>query len=149
MKLHMCPKCGESLANRHNLSRHKKNCRSAPYNIPTSDIPTFNVIDDKMFTAKRHGPVKETGPMRDPKITALLDKIISDTPDDVDVASQSSLPTDAVKQPSLPTVPQVILTAKLPNPFPSIVTPKPSAEVIAEVFPCVPMKKLQTTNHHM
>ena len=91
----MCPKCGESLANCHNLSRHKKNCRLAPYNIPTSDIPTFNVNDDKMFPAKRHGPVRETG-LRNPKIQALLDEIVNDTPDDVDVASQTSLPTVAV-----------------------------------------------------
>ena len=28
MKLHMCPKCGKSLANRHNLSRHKRNCQA-------------------------------------------------------------------------------------------------------------------------
>ena len=59
-----------------------------------------------MFTVKRHGSVKETGPMRNPKITALLDEIINDTPDDVDVASQSFLPTVAVKQTSLHTVPQ-------------------------------------------
>ena len=141
----MCPKCGKSLANRHNLSRHKKNCRSAPYNIPTSDIPTFSVNDDKMFTAKRHRPLKETGPMRNPKIQALFDEIINDTPDDVDVASQTYLPTVAVKQTSLPTVPQVIPQQTIPNPFPSIVTPKPIAEVIAEVFPSVSMKKLPTT----
>ena len=125
------------MANRHNLSRLKKNCRSAPYNIPTSDILAFNGNDDKMFTAKRHGPVKETGPM--------LDEIINDTPDDVAVASQISLPTIAMEQSSLPTVPKVIPQQTLPNPFPSIVTPKPSAEVIAEVFPAVPMKKLPTT----
>ena len=148
MKLHMCPKCGKSLENRHNLSWHKKNCRSAPYSIPTSDIITFNVNDDKMFTVKRHGPVKITGPMRNPRIIALLDEIINDTPDDVDVASLTSLLTVAVKQTSLPTVPQVIPQQTLPNPFPSIETPKPSAEVIAEVFPSVPMKKLPTTNYH-
>ena len=74
------------------LWRHKKNCRSAPYNVPTSDIPTFNVNDDNMFTAKSHfdgmfhGPDKEIGP-RNPKITALLDEIINDTPDEVGVAS--------------------------------------------------------------
>ena len=144
MKPHMCPKCGKSLANRHNLSRHKKNCRFAPYNIPTSGIPTFNVNDGKMFIAKRHGAVKETGP-RNPKIQTLLDEIINDTPDDVDVASQSSLPTVAVKQTLLPTVPQVIPHQTLPNPFPSIVTPKPPAEV----FPSIPMKKLPTTNYQL
>ena len=26
-KIHMCPKCARVLANRHSLSRHKKNCR--------------------------------------------------------------------------------------------------------------------------
>ena len=61
-----------------------------------------------MFTVKRHGPVKESGPMRNPKIQALLNEIINDTPDDVDVALQSSLPTVALKQTSLPTVPQII-----------------------------------------
>ena len=101
-----------------------------------------------MFTAKRHRPVKETGPMKNPKIEALLNEIINDTPDDVDIASQTSLPTVAVKQTSLPTVPQVIPQQTLPNPFPSIVTPKP-AEFIAEVFPSVPMKKPPTTNYHM
>ena len=86
MKLRMTPKCGKSLANRHNLSRHKKNCRSAPYNIPTCGIPTFNVNDEKMFTDKRHGADKETGPWN-PMIQALLNEIINDTPDDVDVAT--------------------------------------------------------------
>ena len=57
-----------------------------------SDIPTFNVNDEKMFTAKRHfdgGADKETGP-RNPKVQALLDEIINDTPDDVDVTSQTT-----------------------------------------------------------
>ena len=102
-----------------------------------------------MYTVKRHGPVKETGPMRNPKITALLDEIINDTPDDVAVASQTFLPTVAVQQTSLPTVPQVIPQQTLPNPFASIVTPKPSAEVIAEVFPSVSMRKLPTTNYQL
>ena len=137
--------CGKSLANRPNLSRYKKSCRSAPYNIPTSDIPTFDVNDDKMSTAKRHGPVKETGPTRNPKIQAMLDEIINDTPDYVDVASQTSLPTVAVKQISS-SARLVIPQQTLSNPFSSIVTPKPSVEVIAEVFPSVPMQKLPTTN---
>ena len=115
-------------------------------------IPTFNVNDEKMFTAKRHfdGVAdKETGP-RIPKIQALLDEIINDTPDDVDVASQTSLPTAAVKQnSSSDVIPRVIPQQTLPNPFPSIVTPKPSAEVIAEVFPSVPMKNLPTTNYQL
>ena len=72
-----------------------------------------------MFTAKRHfdgRADKETGP-RNPKIQALLDEIINDTPDDVDVASQTSLPTFAVKQNSssdiIPRViPQGILSWK-------------------------------------
>ena len=126
--------CGKLLSSYHTLWRHKKNCRSAPYNIPTSDITTFNVNDDKMFTAKRHfdgGADKETGP-KNPKIQ---DEIINDTPDDVDVASQMALPTVAVKQnSSSDVIPRVIPQQILPNPFPSkklIVTPKPSVEVIA------------------
>ena len=51
--------------------------RSAPYNIPNSGIPTFNVNDDKMFTAKRHGSDRETGP-RKPKIQALVNEIVND-----------------------------------------------------------------------
>ena len=53
-----------------------------------------------MFIAKKHfdgRADKETGP-RNLKIQALLDEIINDTPDDVDVASQTYLPTIAVKQ---------------------------------------------------
>ena len=74
--------CGKLLSSYHSLWRHKKNCLSAPYNIPTSDIPTFNINDDTMFTTKRHfdgGADKETG-LRNPKIQALLDEIINDTP---------------------------------------------------------------------
>ena len=54
------------------------NCRSAPYNIPNSGVPTLNVNDDKMFTAKRHGPDSETGP-RNPKIQALVNEIVNDS----------------------------------------------------------------------
>ena len=104
-----------------------------------------------MFTAKRHfdgRADKETGPSN-PKIQALLDEIINDTSDYVDVASQTSLPTVAVKQnSSSDVIPREIPQQTLPNPFPSkksIVTPKPSAEVIAEVFPPVPIEKLPTT----
>ena len=84
-----------------------------------------------MFTAKIHfdgGADKETG----------LDEIINDTPDDVDVASQTSLPTIAVKQNSSSArrvIPQQ--------------TPKPSAEVIAEVFPSVPIKNYQQPPPHV
>ena len=57
------------------------------------------------------------------------------TKNDVAVASQTSLPTVAVKQnSSSDVIPRVIPQRILPNPFPSkksIVTPKPSAEVIA------------------
>ena len=35
------------------LWRHKKNCRSAPYNIPTSDIPTFNVKHLSIFLPRK------------------------------------------------------------------------------------------------
>ena len=54
------------------------NCRSAPYNIPNSGVPTLNVNDDKMFTAKRHEPDRETG-TRNPKIQALVNEIINDS----------------------------------------------------------------------
>ena len=117
---HSCGTCGKLLPSYHSLWRHKKNCRSGPYNIPTSDIPTFNVNDDKMFTAKRYfdgGADKETGP-RNLKIQALLDELINDTPDDVDVASQTSLPTVAVKQNSSSArlvIPQQTLPNSLTN----------------------------------
>ena len=108
-----------------------------------------------MFTAKRHfdgRADKETG-QRNPKIQALLDEIINDTTDDVDVALQTSLPIVAVKQnSSSDVIPRVIPQQILPNPFASkksIVTPKPSAENIAKVFPSVPMRKLPTTNYQL
>ena len=90
-------------------------------------------------------------PPKDTLIGELTKKLINDTPDDVDIASQTFLPTVAMKQTSSSDViPRVIPQQTLPNPFPSIVTPKPSAEVIAEVFPSVPMQKLKlpTTNYH-
>ena len=65
-----------------------------------------------------HGPDKETGP-RNPKITALPDKINNDTPDEVDVASQKSLPNVAVKQNLSSNVIQLVIPQQtLPTPFP-------------------------------
>ena len=75
---HSCGTCGKLLSSCHSLWRHKKNCRSAPHNIPNSDIPTFNVNDDKKFTAKGQGPDRETGP-RNRKIQALVNEIVNDS----------------------------------------------------------------------
>ena len=39
MKLYAYPKCGKTLANRHSLCRHKKNCRAK--DMPGDDAKTY------------------------------------------------------------------------------------------------------------
>ena len=135
MKLHMCPKCRKSLANRHNFPGTKR------------IVDQLRTIYQLLAFLPSMLMMTICSP---PKYTLMGDEIINDTPDDMDVASQTSLPAVAVKQNSLSDViPRVIPQQILPNPFPSkksIVPSKPSAEVIAEVFPSLPVKELTTTN---
>ena len=89
----ICSKCGKELANRHNLSRHKKSCQSAPYNIPVR-YPTYKHGKAVMDSQQHFTKVLPTTDKRDfnnisksenvssqpqnPKIQALLDEIIND-----------------------------------------------------------------------
>ena len=82
LKRFVCSKCGKELANRHNLSRHKKNCRSHPYNAPAvSAISTVksNGTTEPTFVAA--DAVKESflkPRQTNPKILALIEEIVND-----------------------------------------------------------------------
>ena len=111
--------------------------------LKQTSLPTVTVKQTSLPTVT----VKQTSlPTVTVKQTSLPTVTVKQTSLPTVTVKQTSLPTVTVKQTSSPTVPQVIPQQTLPNPFPSIVTPKPSAVVIAEVFPSVPIKKLPTIN---
>ena len=125
MNRFVCSKCGKELANRHNLSRHKKNCRSIPYNIavrsPIIDVsPTFDAVKRPVGD----GAAKEPN---NPKIQALLDEIVNDD-HDMDVSPTTVMKpaatSQAIPKKMLPIVSQKNLLTDvnmLPNLPPAIV----------------------------
>ena len=79
LKRFVCSKCEKELANRHSLSRQKKACQSAPYNIAAT-LPTYNVPTQLLPTFVA-AAVKETSVEHrptNPKIKSLLEEIIND-----------------------------------------------------------------------
>ena len=58
MKTYTCPNCDKVLANRHNLSRHKKSCKSTPFR-----------------TIKPFRPFKALSPLEEPIYTSITKKI--------------------------------------------------------------------------
>ena len=86
---YICSRCSKELANRHSLSRHKKNCckssksqDSLQYhdllsNCMTEDI-TKPPVSDPQVSAMRSGESRPEMKQPTPKITALVDAILND-----------------------------------------------------------------------
>ena len=127
-----CSKCGKILSSYHSLWRHKSNSQSTTTQRKRHGRAVEARTSQPLVTVGQKRPIStfnreefgsgkpvETG-SRNPKIQALLHEIINDD-QIMDIPSQ---PSFAVKQNSTPArraIPQK--------------SPKPSAEVIAEVFP--------------
>ena len=78
LKQFICSKCGKELANRHNLSRHKKTSQSSTRNWIFDD----SYAEPKTTAVQR--PIEsyyEPKPKKNPRIETLLDEIINDDPD--------------------------------------------------------------------
>ena len=107
------------LSSRQSLWRHKQKCRDG--RVRASPISYLLM-----------SPKESTKPVNSPKIRALIDEIINDDQDMDDVTSQ---PSFEVKQNSSPDISREI--SQNASAFPSkesLVPPKPSVGVIAEVF---------------
>ena len=154
LKRFVCSKCGKELANRHSLSRHKESCQSALYNIPAASH-TYNISTrpppPPTFVA---AAVKESSlepRPKNPKIQALLDEIVNDDPrrnvppqeihkvfSTVPPSSTSPSPKKVSTPPSTPPPPSPPPShspKKMLLSPPKQTLPKPSAEVIAALFP--------------
>ena len=128
LKRFVCLKCGKELVNRHNLSPHKKNCRSAPYNVPARSPILSRFPNVSAFNA---GVEKETRP-KNPKIQVLLDEIMNESSTD---KSLSIIPQAIPKNILL----QKTVLSKLPSTEEAAVAdiltlPSRPTEVIAAVF---------------
>ena len=150
LKRFLCSKCGKELANRHSLSRHKKSCQSALYNVPAASH-TYNISTQPLptFAAAAAAVVKESSlepRPKNPKIQALLDEIVNDDPrrnvpsqeihkvfSIVPPSTTSPSPKKVSTPPSTPSPPHSPKKMLLSPPKQTL--PKPSAEVIAAVFP--------------
>ena len=156
LKRFVCSKCGKELANRHSLSRHKKSCQSALYNVPATSHTYYVTTQPPpppppTFVA---AAVKESSlepRPKNPKIQALLDEIANDDPrrnvppqeihkvfSIVPPSTTSPSPKKVSTPPSTPPPPppppphspkKMLLSP------PKQTLPKPLAEVIAAVFP--------------
>ena len=110
------------------MSQHKKNCRSAPYNVParspisdrspilsrSPNISTFNV-----------GVEKESRP-KNPKIQVLLDEIVNDSSTDKSLSIiPQAIPKNILSQKTvLSKLPSAAaLAAVKPELIPEIITP--------------------------
>ena len=128
LKRFVCSKCGKDLANCHSLSQHKKSCQSALYNVPATS-PTYNVSTQPPPPTSVAAAVKESAPElrpKNPKIQALLNEIVND--------QMRNVPPSLKKVLTPPTPPPHSPKKILLSP-PKQMLPKPSAEVIAAVFP--------------
>ena len=138
-KKYICPGCEKEFATRQSLWNHKQRClgKSAPrkrtfndsYNVPAKSPPIYNVTP---AAVKRPiGSSKAPRP-KNPKIENLLYEIMNDDPDRHPQAVHKKI------LPIVPTPTKVSL-AIVYSPVkvipPPLQLPKPSAEVIAAVFP--------------
>ena len=132
------------------MSRHKKSCESALYNVPATS-PTYNISTQPppsptfVAAAAVKGSSLEPRP-KNPKIQALLDEIVNDDPRR-NVPRQEIHKVFSIVPPSTtsPSSKKVLTPPSTPPPShspkkmllspPKQTLPKPSAEVIAAVFP--------------
>ena len=148
LKRFVCSKCGKELANRQSLSRHKKSCQSALYNVEATS-PTYNISAQppppRTFVA---AAVKESSlepSPKNPKIQALLDEIANDDPrrnvppQEIHKVFSTVPPSTTSPSPKKvstpPTPPPSHSPKKMLLSPPKQTLPKPSAEVIGAVFP--------------
>ena len=82
MKVFECPKCRKRLANRHNLSRHKKNCgkrlQQQLCNAAVEGKPSIHPsLDGRISGSGKSSTSGTDDHPNNPKIDALLDAILS------------------------------------------------------------------------
>ena len=81
MKLHMCPKCGKSMENRHNLSRHKKNCQAVHEPVTTLIRDRSPILPKKLNISNLSDEAEKPDTLKNTKIQTLIDEIINDSSD--------------------------------------------------------------------
>ena len=79
MKLPICPKCGKSLANRHNLSRHKKNGQAVYEPVTTLIRDRSPILPRKLNISNFSDEAEKSGTLKNPKLQTLIDEIINDS----------------------------------------------------------------------
>ena len=127
-----CSKCGKNISSYHSLWRHKRNYQSTTTQRKTHNRAIEARTSQPLVTVGQKKPISifiggefgtgkpaDNGP-RNPKMQAVLDEIINDD-QTMNVTSQPSFAAKQNSSPARRAIPQK--------------SPKPSAEVLAEVYP--------------